>query len=111
MGFKCDLFENETQAHHMNQQVVDSLAGPSEGWNATDGNPMERETSDGERMYESVEDLSETVAENIADAEAFGFAWKDFQFAEVEIYRRGFRGSEARQSLYDFLLADTGGSY
>ena len=84
-GWKRKLVENEDRARHEYRQILVTLGRTEEpkGWNSEESsNPMERETSSGEAMYTSTEQLHGICAENDLEAEAFVFAERKYDEAK-----------------------------
>jgi len=88
--------------------------GPTEeleGWNSEESsNPMERETSSGEVMYTSVEQLHGICADNHLDAEAFVFAVREYDAAKHRLLEIGYGEAMVQKGLNSYLLGNSDGN-
>ena len=113
---KCwlrNLVENEHQARHRYQQLQDSLGVTQvpEGWNSEEkSNPMERQTSTGEPMYTSADQLHAICSDSSLDAEAFVFAVRKYDKAKHRLLEQGFDVERVRFGLTTYLLGDSDGN-
>jgi len=113
-GWLRKLVENEDQARHQYQQILVSL-GRTEvpvGWNSEElqSNPMDRQTSTGDRMYTSVQQLHGICAENDLEAEAFEIAVKKYDTAKNLLLGQGYDVAMVRSGLTTYLLGGSDGN-
>ena len=82
-----------------------------EGWNSEEkSNPMERQTSTGEPMYTSADQLHAICSESSLDAEAFVFAVRRYDKAKHRLLEQGFDVERVRFGLTTYLLGGSDGN-